>query len=173
MGDNKSCKSAKDEHSTKYVFDFFSSMNFDAIRDYVFFVFLFLIFSLQGLSHWRWRRRRKCSISSWRWKVLPAGGELWLFIGTFLNLIFSFSILGRHGACFCKRIACAVGGQILYDRQNKGPQLVTLWVKKSMKHSLEVDHWKITSKLWSNKCLKLQIPVFNICVNLSGDGTVV
>ena len=47
MGDNKSCKSAKDEHSTKYVFDFFSSMNFDAIRDYVFFVFLFLIFSLQ------------------------------------------------------------------------------------------------------------------------------
>ena len=36
-----------------------------------------------------------------------------------------------------------------------------------MKHSLEVDHWKITSKLWSNKCLKLQIPVFNICVNLS------
>ena len=83
MGDNKSCKSAKDEHSTKYVFDFFSSMNFDAIRDYVFFVFLFLIFSLQGLSHWRWRRRRKCSIYSWRWKVLPAGGELWLFIGTF------------------------------------------------------------------------------------------
>ena len=36
-----------------------------------------------------------------------------------------------------------------------------------MKHSLEVDHWKITSKLWSNKFLKLQIPVFNICVNLS------
>ena len=48
MGDNKSCKSAKDEHSTKYVFDFFSSMNFDAIRDYVFFVFLFLIFFIAG-----------------------------------------------------------------------------------------------------------------------------
>ena len=38
MGDNKSCKSAKDEHSCIW---FFSSMNFDAIRDYVFFVFLF------------------------------------------------------------------------------------------------------------------------------------
>ena len=83
----------------------------------------FWYFSLQGLSHWRWRRSRKCSISSWRWKVLPAGGELRLFIGTFLNLIFSFSILGRHGACFCTRITCAVGGQILYDRQNKWPQL--------------------------------------------------
>ena len=48
MGDNKSCKSAKDEHSTKYVFDFFSSMNFDAIRDYVFFVFLFFEIFIAG-----------------------------------------------------------------------------------------------------------------------------
>ena len=47
MEDNKSCKSAKDEHSN-HVFDFFSSMNFDAIRDYVFFVFLFLIFFIAG-----------------------------------------------------------------------------------------------------------------------------
>ena len=45
MGDNKSCKSAKDEHSTKYVFDFFSCMNFETI---VFFVFLFLIFFIAG-----------------------------------------------------------------------------------------------------------------------------